>query len=109
MFRAGTLNISHVLTHLSSQKLYLVTVLSHFTDGDTGAQGEENLIDTAKYKSQSREAHVMRLYDIFKLSPNIQPTFYHRAKYIKCTFQRLVIITTADTIYQAFTICKALC
>ena len=44
----------------------------------------------------------MRYYDTFKLAPNIHPTFHHYAKYVKCPFQSLMIITPADTIYQVF-------
>ena len=69
---------------------------------------ESNLMETEKPKSQRWKAHVMSLYDTFKLAPNIQPSFYLYTKYLKCPFQRLMIITTADPIYQVFTVCKTL-
>ena len=69
---------------------------------------KSNLMETEKPKSRSWKAHVMSLYDIVKLAPNIQPSFYLYTKYLKCLFQRLMIITTADPIYQVFTICKTL-
>ena len=69
---------------------------------------KSNLMETEKPKSRSWKAHVMSLYDIVKLAPNIQPSFYLYTKYLKCLFQRLMIIKTADPIYQVFTICKTL-
>ena len=70
---------------------------------------KSNLIETAKPKSQSWEPHVMSHYDIFKLAPNIQPHLYHYTKYLKYPFQRLMVITIPDSIYNVCTVCKALC
>ena len=65
---------------------------------------KNNLMETAKPKSQSWEPYVMSHYDIFKLTSNIQPHLYHYTKYLKYPFQRLMIITIADPIYQVFTV-----
>ena len=70
---------------------------------------KSNLLDTAKPKSKSWQAHVMSHYDMLKLAPNLQPSFYHYTKYLKCPFQRLTIIITPDSIYNLCTVCKALC
>ena len=48
--------------------------MSHFTDGESEAQGEEKKKLDAKPKSRNWEVHAMSLYDIFKLAPNIQPS-----------------------------------
>ena len=69
---------------------------------------KNNLMNTAKPKSQNWEVHVMSLYDIYKLAPNIQPSFYHYSKFLKCLFQRLMIVTTTDSIYQVFTVRKTM-
>ena len=69
---------------------------------------KNNLMNAAKPKSRNWEVHIMSLYDIYKLAPNIQPSFYHYSKYLKCQFQRLMIVTTTDSIYQVFTVRKTM-
>ena len=69
---------------------------------------KSNLMETEKPKSRSWKAHVMSLYDIVKLAPNIQPSFYLYTKYLKCLFQKLMIVATTDSIHQMFTVHKTM-
>ena len=50
---------------------------------------KSNMMDTAKPKSRSWQAHVMSLDDVFKLAPNLQPSFYHYSKYLKMPIPKI--------------------